>query len=274
MRSPVPEEQHGDEQTNINTEEGHVRIAVAGVTGQIGALLAETAAARGHEVLGLSRASGIDLTSPDVVPHLAERLSGAAAVVDTTNLVSQDQEESTEFFTSVARHLSGAAAKAGLERTVLLSIIGVDGIPNDAHYAAKYRQELTYSDAAPGLHVVRAAHFHTFPGMVLEWGRQGTRATVQDIPVQPVDAAVVVDTLLDAATGSLAETLLDVAGPRQERLVDLVRLLAARRGDGVEVVPQAASEELTAGAALPGPHALLRGPSFQEWLDTTYPTGT
>ena len=251
-----------------------MRIAIAGVTGQVGSLLAETAAARGHEVLGLSRASGFDLTSPDVVPDLAERLSGAAAVVDATNLVSQDQSGVAEFFTSVARHVGEAAAKAGVARTVLLSIIGVDGIPNDAHYAAKYQQELAYREGAPGLHVVRAAQFHTFPGMVLEWGRQGPNATVQDIPVQSVDLGFVVNALLDAATGSLTEALVDVAGPREERLVDLVRLLAARQGDGVQVIPEAASKELTAGAALPGPHALLGGPSFQEWLDATYPPGT
>ena len=68
------------------------------------------------------------------------------------------------------------------------------------------------------------------------------------------------------------------AGPREERLVEAARLLAARRGEGLRVEEQPSdpsdpdSERYANGAALPGPDATLAGPTFEEWLDATVPT--
>jgi hypothetical protein len=57
-----------------------------------------------------------------------------------------------------------------------------------------------------------------------------------------------------------AETA-EVAGPREERLVDVARLLAARRGEGLRVEegatpPTPDSERYANGAALPGPEGI------------------
>ena len=65
----------------------------------------------------------------------------------------------------------------------------------------------------------------------------------------------------------------EIAGPRPETLVEMARLLVERRGDGIRV------EELTdfddpdtdlfaTDGLLPGPHALLAGPTFKERLDS------
>jgi hypothetical protein len=53
--------------------------------------------------------------------------------------------------------------------------------------------------------------------------------------------------------------------------VDVAKLLVARRGDSarVEAVsdPDDPEQALYAsGALLPGPHAVLAGPTFEEWL--------
>jgi hypothetical protein len=52
----------------------------------------------------------------------------------------------------------------------------------------------------------------------------------------------------------------------------MARLLAARRGDGIEIegVSDSAdpdSELYETGALLPGPGATLAGPTFEEWLE-------
>jgi hypothetical protein len=54
----------------------------------------------------------------------------------------------------------------------------------------------------------------------------------------------------------------------------MARLLAARRGDPVriEAVSNPAQPDhalYEAGALLPGPDAILAGPTFEEWLDST-----
>jgi uncharacterized protein YbjT (DUF2867 family) len=249
-----------------------MRIAVAGATGQVGQRLELCLRRDGHQVIGLSRAQGWDLAAERAGDAaLARRLDGVDAVVDVTNLISQDQQEATDFFTTVAGNLGRAAARAGVRRAVVLSIIGVDGIPRDAHYAAKHRQELVYQEQAPGPRVVRAAHFHEFAGMVLEWGRDGGLTRVPHFPIQPVHLDVVVQALCDAATDTLAGKQIDVAGPRVERLPDLVARLARARSEQLEVLQAAASPELAAGACLAGPDAVVAGPSFDEWLAVQAP---
>jgi uncharacterized protein YbjT (DUF2867 family) len=67
----------------------------------------------------------------------------------------------------------------------------------------------------------------------------------------------------DGANGAISE----IAGPREEQLVDAAALLAARRGGAVHVEPAPAPDPLyEAGAALPGPGATLAGPTFEAWL--------
>jgi hypothetical protein len=56
-----------------------------------------------------------------------------------------------------------------------------------------------------------------------------------------------------------------------ERLVELTRLLGARRGGPARVEeisdPDDPDRDLYAGdGLLPGPHAKLAGPTFEEWL--------
>jgi len=64
----------------------------------------------------------------------------------------------------------------------------------------------------------------------------------------------------------------EIAGPREESLVEMARLLAARRGDTVKIEgvsdPADPDSRLNeSGALLPGPDAILAGPTFEQWLD-------
>jgi hypothetical protein len=66
----------------------------------------------------------------------------------------------------------------------------------------------------------------------------------------------------------------EIAGPREESLVAMAKLLAARRGNPVRIEgvtdPTDPDHELyQTDALLPGPHATLAGPTFEEWLDST-----
>ncbi|HJZ62050.1 MAG TPA: hypothetical protein VKD47_07845, partial [Miltoncostaeaceae bacterium] len=63
----------------------------------------------------------------------------------------------------------------------------------------------------------------------------------------------------------------EVAGPREERLAAAARLFAARSGNGLRIEEVAAPTEFygddyRSDALLPGPHARLAGPTFEEWL--------
>ena len=65
--------------------------------------------------------------------------------------------------------------------------------------------------------------------------------------------------------------MLEIAGPREERLIEVAKLLATHRREAVQIEaasnpddPDAALYE--SGALLPGPDAILAGPTFAEWL--------
>ena len=69
----------------------------------------------------------------------------------------------------------------------------------------------------------------------------------------------------------------EIAGPREESLVEAARLLAARRGDPVRIEAATNPDDPDSylyeqGALLPGPDATLAGPTFEEWLESE-PTG-
>ena len=80
-----------------------------------------------------------------------------------------------------------------------------------------------------------------------------------------------------SAAGSSGVPIPEIAGPREESLVEVAKLFVARRGDPVRIEgvsgfygPADPDRELQENAALlPGPEATLAGPTFEEWLDST-----
>ena len=84
-----------------------------------------------------------------------------------------------------------------------------------------------------------------------------------------------------AATGSVRGAvstdakIMEIAGPREESLVDAARRLVAHRGDAlrIEEVSDAANPDhalYETGALLPGSNAVLAGPTFDAWLEATF----
>ena len=126
--------------------------------------------------------------------------------------------------------------------------------------------------------VLRAAQFHEFVAQLMAWGRQGEVCYLPRMRTQLVAARAVAEALADLAIdprsgpAGLAEApFLEIAGPREESLVDMAMLLAARRGEPVriEAVSDPADPDhdlYEKGALLPGPGAILAGPTFEEWL--------
>jgi uncharacterized protein YbjT (DUF2867 family) len=244
-------------------QEHIMRIAIAGSTGLVGRNVVAAATAAGHEVVGLARENGVDLTSPD---GLAERLVGVDAVVDVTASPGIDGDESKKFFTTVARSLGEAATEAGVARTVVLSIIGVDAMPDYGYYVAKLAQEQAAKDHAPGARILRAAQFLDFPAQMLEWNRQGDVVTLPAMKTQPVAVEEIARLLLALADDTETRTQVELAGPKPEELSDLVRQLATRQGEHVTVKTEVQSQAMADGACLPGPDAIIAGPDFATWL--------
>jgi uncharacterized protein YbjT (DUF2867 family) len=229
---------------------------------------------RGHEGVAMSRSTGVDVITAD---GLAEALEGVEVVVDAATGPSPDQQEATEFFTTAARNLQEAGERAGVERIVVVSIIGTDRF-TAGYGAAKIAHEQASLSGPIPARILRAAQFHEFVSQLVDWSTSGDVSRLPEMRAQLVAARSVAERLADLATDpdpdpdpDPAATISEIAGPREESLVEMAKLLVARRGNGLQIEgtinPDDPDRELNLnGALLPGPGATLAGPTFEEWL--------
>jgi uncharacterized protein YbjT (DUF2867 family) len=245
------------------------KIAVAGATGRVGHHVVDVLAERGHEVVQVSRTHGVDVITGE---GLAETLAGVECIVDTATGPSPEQQAATEFFTTAARNLQEAGQAAGVRRIVVVSIIGTDRLKGGYGVAKVAHERATLSGPIPA-RVLRAAQFHEFVDQLVQWGTQGDVSYVPKMRTQLVAARTVAEALADLAVDpeSAPGSTLEVAGPREESLVEMAKLLVARRGNSLRVEPVSDPVDGDAnesGVLLPGSHARLGGPTFEEWLDS------
>jgi len=204
---------------------------------------------------------------------LAAALDGTEVIVDAATSPSPEERAATEFFVTAARNLQQAGVRAGVRRAVVVSIINIDAF-SGGYGAAKIAHEDAWRSGPIPVQIIRAAQFHEFVAQLLERGTRGDVATVPEMRTQIVSARTVAEVIADAALMISAEPaeIIEAAGPREENLVELARMLVARRGTAVTVQgfrdPADPDAEIQAGGGLlPGPGARLAGPTFAEWLD-------
>jgi uncharacterized protein YbjT (DUF2867 family) len=153
---------------------------------------------------------------------------------------------------------------------VVVSIIGCDRF-SGGHNAAKVAHEqATLSGPIPA-RVLRAAQFHELVEQLVDWGRQGEVSYVPEMRTQLVASRTVADLAMDSDSEHGA-SIPEIAGPREESLVEMARMPVSRRGDDLRIEavsdPSDPDHELFEnGGLLPRPGATLAGPTFEEWLD-------
>lgn len=248
----------------MNTQ--HMRIAVAGATGTVGRYVVQAARERGHEVVELARAHGVDLTTGE---GLAARLTGVDAVVDVTSVATQRQEEAEAFFGGVTRTLLAGERAAGVGHHVALSIVGIDDVPS-GYYRGKQLQERLVVEAPVGWSILRATQFHEFAEQALGFVRVGPFSLVPRMLSQPVAAVEVAGALVDLVEAGPAGRVADLAGPDRLEMVDLARRVSRARGLGRRVVgvrlPGAVGRGMRDGSLCPagdGPRGTI---TFDTWL--------
>jgi uncharacterized protein YbjT (DUF2867 family) len=262
------------------------KIAVAGATGRLGRHVADVLSAAGHEVVPISRSAGIDVITGN---GLAGALGDVGAVIDVVAGPSSEQGPATEFFTTATGNLQRAGQRAGVTRYVAVSIIGIEKSVG-GYGAAKLAHEQAVLAGPVPARILRVAQFHELVGVLMDMGRQGEVIYLPQMRTQIIAARTVAGALAAMATSPQAEfaaaraaeaaggPIPELAGPREENLARLARLVAARRGDQVRIEEVKAadpdSQVAADGSLLPGPHAKLAGPTFEEWLATQPDSGS
>lgn len=243
-----------------------MRIAVAGATGNIGTLTTTALRRAGHDVVPVSRRLGVDLLTGT---GLDKALDGSDAVVDVTNGPVADRTATVAYFGEVTGNLLSAEERAGVRHHVLLSIVGVDRVEGNPHYAGKREQEALVRRGRIPWTIVSSTQFHDFPAMVATWANEGGVARIAPLLIQPIAPADVADVLAEVAAGQPYRRSVDIAGPETQDLIDMARRTNEAWGRSVKLDPTWSGlfgSEMAGDVLLPGSGARIMPTTFEEWL--------
>ncbi|MEU8548100.1 NAD(P)H-binding protein [Streptomyces roseoverticillatus] len=241
-----------------------MKFAVIGGTGLIGSQVVKILNAAGHEAVPHSQSTGIDVVSGQ---GLDEAVAGADVVINLTNSPTFD-EASPAFFQTSMDNLLAAARKGGVGHFVILSIVGVDQVPELDYYRAKMLQEDNLAAGPIPYSIVRATQFMEFMDAVLSWTADGDTVRLPATPIQPIASKDVANAVAEVAAGAPLNGIHNIAGPEVFPLDELGRMTLRRKGDKRTVItdPTAGMFAVVKGNVLTDMDAHLAPTHYADWL--------
>ncbi|MFE7116340.1 SDR family oxidoreductase [Streptomyces sp. NPDC057654] len=196
-----------------------MKIVVIGGTGLIGSKVCGKLRDRGHEAVPAAPGTGVDTLTGE---GLAEALTGAQAVVDVSNSPSFEESAVLEFFTASTRNLLAAEAAAGVAHHVALSIVGIEGLPDNGYFRAKAAQEQLIKQGQIPYSIVRATQFFEFVKGIADAATSGDTVRVPPVLFQPMAAEDVAEAVSRTVVETPLKGTVEVAGPQRFRFDELV----------------------------------------------------
>lgn len=210
-----------------------MRITVVGASGLMGTRVVALLEREGHEVVAASRSTGLDVLTGD---GLAGALAGADALVDVTNSPSFEADAVLRFFTTAATNIAEAARAAGVGHSVVLSIVGVDGLADSPYMRAKVAQEQAIVSSGVPFSILRATQFSEFTDSIVDSLTDGDVVRVPDALIQPIPADEVAAALVAAATAKPLNGIRNIGGPEKITFERMARAVLERRGEAARTV--------------------------------------
>jgi uncharacterized protein YbjT (DUF2867 family) len=252
----------------MSTSERHdMKIVVIGGSGLIGSKLVTGLDEDGHEAVAASPDSGVNTITGD---GLAEVLEGASVVVDVSNSPSFEDAAVLEFFETSTRNLLAAEAAAGVGHHVALSVVGTERLSESGYFRAKIAQDQLIRASSIPYSIVHATQFFEFIKSIAAAATDGDTVRLAPVLIQPMAADDVARAVGRVAVGSPVNGIIEVAGPEQFRLDELIRRGLSARNDPRNVVadPHARyfGAELSDRTLVPGDDARRGETRFEDWL--------
>src|SRR5262247_1815706 len=244
-----------------------MKIVVIGGSGLIGSKLVIKLREQGHEVVAASPSSGVNALTGE---GLAEALTGAQVVVDVSNSPSWEDAAVMKFFDTSTRNLLAYEAAEGVEHHVALSVVGTERLLESGYFRAKIAQENLIKGSSIPYSIVRATQFFEFVKGIADFSTDGNKVLLPPALIQPMAADDVASAVGQVAIGSPVNGTIEVGGPEQFRLYELVQRYLAARKDPREVVADPHARyygvELSERTLVPGDDAQLGETRFADWL--------
>jgi len=249
-----------------------MKIVVIGGTGLIGSRLVNQLRERGHEAVAAAPNTGVNTVSGE---GLAEALKGASAVVDVSNSPSWEDAAVLKFFESSTRNLLTYEAAAGVGHHVALSVVGTQRLSASGYFRAKIAQEKLIKESSIPYSIVQATQFFEFLKGLADISLVGDKVHLPPVLFQPMAADDVATLVGSIAIGSPANGTVEIGGPEQFRIDELVQRRLAHLGDPRQVIadPNAlySGAKISERTLLPGNDARLGETHFETWVNQ--PTG-
>jgi uncharacterized protein YbjT (DUF2867 family) len=244
-----------------------MKIVVIGGTGLIGSKLVNKLGERGHQAVPASPDTGVNTLTGEGLP---EALDGAAVVVDVSNSPSFEDAAVLAFFETSTRNLLDAEAAAGVGHHVALSVVGTERLSESGYFRAKIAQEKLIKESSIPYSIVHATQFFEFMKSIADAATADNTVRLPPALIQPIAADDVASAVGRIAVGSPVNGTVEIAGPDQFQLDELIRERLSAIGDPREVVtdPHATYFGITPGkrTLLPGDDASLAETRFEDWL--------
>ena len=244
-----------------------MKIVVIGGSGLIGSKLVRKLREHGHEVVAASLDSGVNTLTGE---GLAEAVDGADVVVDVSNSPSFEDAAVLKFFETSTGNLLETEAAAGVGHHVALSVVGTERLSESGYFRAKMAQEKLIRRSSIPYSIIHATQFFEFIKRIADDATDGDTVRLAPVLIQPIAAEDVASAVARVSVGSPVNGIVEVAGPQQFRLDELIRRFLSERDDPREVItdPHAryAGAELGERTLVPGDDARLGETRFDDWL--------
>jgi uncharacterized protein YbjT (DUF2867 family) len=244
-----------------------MKIVVIGGTGLIGSKLVNKLREHGHEAVAAAPNTGVNAITGE---GLAEVLKGASVVVDVSNAPSWEDAEVRKFFETSTRNLLTYEAAAGVGHHVALSVVGTDRLSESGYFRAKTAQEELIRTSSIPYSIVHATQFYEFLKGLADISVVSGKVHLPPVLFQPMAADDVASGVAKVAVGPPVNGIVEIAGPEQFRVDELVRQRLASLKDPREVIadPNAlySGAKLSERTLLPGNSARLGETTFETWL--------
>jgi uncharacterized protein YbjT (DUF2867 family) len=245
-----------------------MKIVVIGGSGLIGSKLVNKLREHEHEAVAASPNSGVNTLTGE---GLAEVLKGASVVVDVSNSPSWEDAAVMKFFETSTRNLLSQEAAAGVGHHVALSVVGTDQLSESGYFRAKIAQEKLIKGSPIPYTIVHATQFFEFLKGLADISTDGNKVRLPHVLFQPMAADDVASAVGTVALGPPVNGIVEIGGPEQFRLDDLVRWRLAELKDPREVIadPKAlySGAKVSEKTLVPGNDARLGKTTFETWLN-------
>ena len=175
-----------------------------------------------------------------------------------------------KFFETSTRNLLFYGAAAGVKDHVALSVVGTERLLASGFFRAKMAQEKLIEASSIPYTIIRATQFFEFVKGLADISMVGDKVHLPPVLFQPMAADDVATAVERIALGAPVNGIVEIAGPEQFRLDELVRRRLLSLKDPREVITDRnagySGAKINERTLLPDNNARLGETRFDAWL--------